>query len=765
MACAVSVLASAIASSSIAHPRGSLLDRLADATLSPALDAAVRAVADRPPVVATGGAWVVDGDAVVQRAYAAGGQEPYRLVLAPPRLAGGVSATVELASSGRGLASAGVLAWMTGPDEGAGVALDEGAGVRWIALQDGRVTTRVTAAHPIARGRPYRLQVRNTTAGAQVLVDDVVVLETAEHVPDGARDAGLFVERGEGVRFRAVTVTSAAGGDLAVAISPPALPASIAPLLVDRTGLTLPRTRTRDGLLVRTVALRGDHRTSLVVPPATTITVPVRVDGDMLLRTEIGVVPPMQPPSGSARLTITAEAGDRVLLLVDEVLDGAAARAGWHARTAPLSSARLGNADARLVVRSEPLGPGDAPLVALANPVVEPAARASRDRPDVVLIVVDTLRADQLGLYGASQPTSPFLDDLARRSVVFDDAVAQSSWTKTSMASLLTSTLPETNGIRGSEDVMRTTTTTLAAALRNAGYFTAQVQSNPWIHPRFRLTEGFMEYRGLDGWPAADRVSDTALEVLRRRPAGPTFLYVHYMDVHHPYAPPPAYRSFGDGDAAAYRGEIRYIDDQLRRLFDAFSALGLLEHAVIVVCSDHGEEFGEHGGRFHGGTLFDEVVRVPLLLHGPTVGPPGRVSGRVRLLDVAPTLLALAGVTIPTSFEGVPLPAPGDQSPRRTAVSQVGLNDVAPGNDLLAITSGPWRYIVDRRTDRRVLFHRRDDPEERTDLATRRPDVVARLDRAATRLLARAPNGTGASGRAPIDAETREHLRALGYLR
>jgi len=318
-----------------------------------------------------------------------------------------------------------------------------------------------------------------------------------------------------------------------------------------------------------------------------------------------------------------------------------------------------------------------------------------------VLILVDTLRADHVSAYGYERETTPALDGLARRGLRFERAISQASWTLPSLMSLFTARQP--SRVDPNDPAFRRSVAlapreeTLAEALRDAGYRTISVATNPYnVNEMFGLMEGF-EPRHYETSAPARWVVDRAIEALDRArseaPEKPFFLYLHLMDAHTPYEPPPPYDAMFappgiDPDTAAsrvpagvasvselreagfeqrreraiarYDGAIRFLDAELGRLFDHLSASDLTDRTHVALVSDHGEEFWDHAelgirldvhahgspGRYgvgHGHTVFRELVHVPLILAGPGV-EPGVVEAPVRLLDVAPTLLGLAGI-------------------------------------------------------------------------------------------------------------------------
>ena len=321
----------------------------------------------------------------------------------------------------------------------------------------------------------------------------------------------------------------------------------------------------------------------------------------------------------------------------------------------------------------------------------------SRPAPDVIVILVDTLRADRVG----SRPgLTPFLDSLAATGVTFSNAYSSTSWTNPAVASLFTSRYPSQHHVSTYESVLTADEVTLAERLHAHGYRSLGVVAN------FRLLERFGFNRGFDLWVTRTGPASEAGKVSAKRVAKDTFslydywfaptrysrwarrrrpvlLYLHFMEPHAPYDPPAHVRARiagapppGVDDAVAnakvvdiqrwdelspqevarlealYDAEVADLDARLARLFDGLRRRGLLDHAIVVFTADHGEEFREHGGLQHGNTLYQESVRIPLIVVGPGV-PAGRVvTDRVSLLDVAPTVLDLAGLPPEPRFEG-----------------------------------------------------------------------------------------------------------------
>jgi arylsulfatase A-like enzyme len=424
-------------------------------------------------------------------------------------------------------------------------------------------------------------------------------------------------------------------------------------------------------------------------------------------------------------------------------------------------------------------------LVLLAAACGEPLPRdairarlAETPHPHLVLCVVDTLRADATTPYGSERDTTPEIAAWAARGILFENARAQSSWTKISMASLLTSLWPRSHGLRAARDALAPRAVTLAERLREAGYRTYAVQTNGWLHPSFGLQQGFDRYSFPQGggsrvrdpaiWAHADRVYEEAERLIANHdPDTPMFLYLHFMDVHQ-YAAPPEFQRFGSDARGAYLGAVRWVDDVLARLRRLLARRGLLDRSVLVLASDHAEAFGENGVSGHARNVLTSEVAVPLVVRLPFPIQPIRVASQVRNLDLAPTLLALAGVEAPPDFEGrslLPL-ALGEEAPAdRESFAALGERLFPDARVQQAVSDGRWTYArnLDGGTPTELLFDRRVDPGENVDLVAMEPDAAARLR---ARLDAHRAGASDALRRTGvhIDPGIAERLRALGYL-
>lgn len=460
-----------------------------------------------------------------------------------------------------------------------------------------------------------------------------------------------------------------------------------------------------------------------------------------------------------------------------------------------------------------------------------PGGSRSEPRASVILIVVDTLRADRLSLYGYSRDTSPRLLRRERQGRVFEHAFSTSSWTLPSVGSLLTGELPSRHGagvraapdgegVRAAPDEegrwlgLDSQLPTIAEILRRRGFETGAIVTNSFLHPRFGVARGFETY---DHGPSthsdrrnAEFAVDRAIGWLQARDDRPFFLLLHLMDPHFPYSAPAPYGGrfastedltvdvpfqpadildlqrriddLGAPDRAylsdAYDEEILFVDAQLDRLLASLEDdPDLSGRAVVLLTSDHGEEFFEHSGFEHGHTMYNELLHVPLVVWGPGV-VSGRETVPASLVDLAPTVLEIAGVRPPSDLEGIslwPLLVRADASApdrvrrrllarrrllNRQLVAEINLRE--PENK--ALIRWPHKAIVDLEAGTLLLYDIARDPGERDDIAARNPDLA---DELASALRLRVTEAALARSEGPgvtLDDKTVRDLRALGYI-
>ena len=385
----------------------------------------------------------------------------------------------------------------------------------------------------------------------------------------------------------------------------------------------------------------------------------------------------------------------------------------------------------------------------------------------VILISIDTLRADHLALYGYGAGSTPTLDRLARTSIVFDDAYSHCPLTLPSHASLLTGRLPIHHGVRDNIGyTVGETERTLAARFKEAGYGTGAAVSSYVLRHQTGINRGFdffddaMEVSGtgesLSETQRDGRLSVDALAAwVDAQGDRPVFAFLHLYEPHAPYTPPASHTM-----AQPYDGEIAYADELVGRFVERLNARGLFERAIVAVVSDHGEGLGDHGEAEHGLLLYREALRVPLILRLPAGARGGtRVRGAVGLIDVAPTLLALAA-TAADQVDGASL-VPSLASQRagdRTVYSETLYPRLHFGwSDLASAVDGRYHYV---RAPKPELYDLAADPRERDNLAPSRESTASSLATWLDRTTKDTPIAQPAAG----DADARERLRALGYV-
>jgi arylsulfatase A-like enzyme len=365
------------------------------------------------------------------------------------------------------------------------------------------------------------------------------------------------------------------------------------------------------------------------------------------------------------------------------------------------------------------------------------------ERPNVIVYLVDTLRPDHLGVYGYERDTSPNLDAFARDAVVFENAYSPSSWTRPATASLMTGLSPLRHRAIGRLDVLGSKHELLSEHLRAAGYRTLGLVTNPNVIALWGFDRGFESYQDIDSssrGTRADTVIDRVLEALRALPAEePVFLYIHTLDPHAPYFPPPPYdRKFsvpGAERIARYDGEIAFGDVHFGRLLDHLRERQQYDDALIVFLSDHGEELQDHSGTGHGHTLFEEVVRVPLLIKLPNGEHAGaRARSPVTLMDVLPTVLAAVGLSVPQGLDGTdlrPLMRGDAEPPERPLFFDLDLDQNRGLTDIVrGVRLHDLKYLRRLRpVQEERLFDVAVDPGEQVDRAASAPADAARLSR------------------------------------
>ena len=438
-------------------------------------------------------------------------------------------------------------------------------------------------------------------------------------------------------------------------------------------------------------------------------------------------------------------------------------------------------------------------------------------KPNILFIMVDTLRADHVGCYGYKRATTPTIDAVAAEGVRFPEMVAAAPWTMPSLATMLTGVSPVEHRIVGPTNLISDRLTTLAAELKTAGYQTAGVISNPMASHTFGYARGFDFYddytvllsadlnlfddrhqgRGVHQTVTGEMVNHVALAWLsqKRAPDRPFFLFLLYFDPHADYAPPEKYAAmFTDPDYKGaqnglgittlrgkvlppediqhlrdlYDAEIRYTDDRIARMLQELRNKGLDHNTLVVIVADHGEEFWEHGSCTHGSTVYDECVMVPWIMRLPGTLPAGQVFGpQVSHLDLMPTILGLAGCPVPAQCRGRDLSrllaaGKGDDLPDVPALMHAEIERWVSG------VRTPAQKVIGYGDGKLEFYLLKEDPGEKQDLGgSLRVSVFDRLKMELARwelALQKPPEGPTRPGKAQLDAKLTAEMKALGYL-
>jgi arylsulfatase A-like enzyme len=429
-------------------------------------------------------------------------------------------------------------------------------------------------------------------------------------------------------------------------------------------------------------------------------------------------------------------------------------------------------------------------------------------KDNVILIILDTVRHDALGCYGNPRQPTPNIDAIAADGSRFDQAISPSGWTLPAVASLLTGAWPTIHGALGRQIVLtpvRDEVPTAPEILSAAGFTTLGIANAAFVSPMLHLDRGFdvFDHQYTYNWDArrADASIDATLQLLQEYRSRPKFLLIHLFDAHLDYDPPGEYATkytggrtepapplalptclemyTNEGTApptqqdidyitGVYHGEVSFMDAQVGRLVETLKSMGIYDTSTIIITSDHGEEFWDHSGFEHGHTLYDELVRVPLIVKLPTSDAPVQhtIKAQVPLFDVMPTILDILGIAQPATFAGVSLLPliTGQTNEDRVAFSESTLY----GANRIALRSSRYKYIYDLDGETGELYDWRNDPRETTDLSDELPDTASEM-----RVELLEFHGTlteraqSMSTPEPVDMSPKriEMLRSLGYIR
>ena len=420
----------------------------------------------------------------------------------------------------------------------------------------------------------------------------------------------------------------------------------------------------------------------------------------------------------------------------------------------------------------------------------EIASLAARNDLNLLFVVIDTLRADRLSAYGYDRETSPNIDALAATGVRFAENLSQSSWTKCSMASLWTGSYPARTGVTRAPQAVPDGARMPAEILRDAGFRTFAIWRNGWLRPAFGFSQGFEVYHSPRATPIPASVrrerpsasiigtdQDTAfsaMEFLRSHADERWFLYLHLMDVHQ-YVYDADSARFGDTYSDIYDNAIRWTDRVLGSVIEQLDARGLREKTLIVLVSDHGEAFGEHGREGHARDVYGEVTTTPLILSFPFRLEPGAVvESQTANVDLWPTLLDLLGLPpfedadgrsrrpeILAAVRGAP--APAAEGPYFAHIDQTWGRSEREPSPMVSVTDGSYRLIRRAGDVPAELFDLSTDRSEQVDLASEKPEVLTRMTELAEAYLAQEPTEWAGDSDVEISPQELEQLRALGY--
>jgi arylsulfatase A-like enzyme/Tfp pilus assembly protein PilF len=393
---------------------------------------------------------------------------------------------------------------------------------------------------------------------------------------------------------------------------------------------------------------------------------------------------------------------------------------------------------------------------------------------NVILISIDTCRADRLSCYGYPRQTTPNIDALVRDAALFKQVIAPVPMTLPSHSSTMTGTYPPVHGVRTNDGYrLAASNVTLARILRDGGYSTAAFVGGFPLDARFGLDQGFETYDGHFDKEGGKHDRRSAEEVTRQGLAWldgykeeaakkPFFLFLHYYDAHSPYQPPPPFdKTFADDP---YAGGIAYIDSWIGRVIARLRELNLYESTLLIIAGDHGESLGEHGERTHAFYAYQSTLRVPLVIRAPGLGGGREVQQMANLVDLVPTTLSLLGLSWPERVDGADLreclegkPWQGTPPTGYFESLQPAAFDCCP---LQGIVEGRWKYI---RAPRPELYDLAADPQEQHNLAGKETETAQRMRDCLEKMLIEMKAAAVSGDSSLVDREAAKRLAALGY--
>jgi len=421
----------------------------------------------------------------------------------------------------------------------------------------------------------------------------------------------------------------------------------------------------------------------------------------------------------------------------------------------------------------------------------------SKPKPNIVIILIDTLRNDHLGAYGYKKNTSPSIDKMAREGVLFNNCFAQSPSTKASIASIFTSKYPSQHNVILNRDALDESFVTIAEALKDKGYKTAGfVTNNNRINSHFNYDQGFEEWSEFKNEPinkmTAKKITDTAIPWLEKNSEKPFFLYLHYYDPHTPYQAPEPYKNFFDktykGNVngsntdlknikffkenpkelehliSLYDSEIRYVDSEIKKFFDKLKELNIMDESLIILTSDHGEGFLEHDNFFHSYGVYSELINVPLIIRYPKIFKANQKSNiYVQHIDFFPFLMdVLAFKSKKGVFEGKSF-----LSLRQTnnaILSEHLRKGKSWGFPQRGLIYKGWKLIKDIFSDHVELFDIRKSSDDINDVSKQKPKITSALKKKLSRMEKKLAKTMVRSPKVKLNRQMKERLKSLGYI-
>ncbi len=393
--------------------------------------------------------------------------------------------------------------------------------------------------------------------------------------------------------------------------------------------------------------------------------------------------------------------------------------------------------------------------------------------PQIILVSIDTCRADYLSCYGYPRQTTPNIDTFAQQAIRFEKAITQIPTTLSAHASMLTGTIPPYHGVRNNFNYkLHDRNTSIAEILQEHGYSTGAIVSAFVLNKQFGLNQGFETYH--DDFIEAQQhggyferkgneASDLACEWLQEHRDDKFFLFLHYFDPHNDYEPPEPFASnFADN---LYAGEIAYTDYCIGRVIEKLKALRLYDSALIIIVGDHGESLGEHGEEKHGYFMYQSTVWVPLIFKPPGGSKPSTVSEPVAVTDIVPTILSMLRIPVPAEVQGRDLSslfAQKQQSKKQNTIYCEAVDATRYGcNPLFGVVQGQWKYIE---TNRPELYDLSRDPDETKNLAETEQEQAQALRGQLKRIMSEQSYLGETDGEIALDHVSLQRLASLGYI-